>query len=110
MVFRISYFVLKKGLRRAKTFPVTFVVTTLVVFFLAACQAGSGTLKPIRPVPTPIGPIDDRPIPVDFPELNENPANYRDKLIRVTGTYTRLPLPECVHVSGPQLEWALVAG
>jgi hypothetical protein len=81
-----------------------------LIFLLVACQAGGNTLKPIRPEPTPVGPFDGRPIPVSFPDLNDNPGAYRDKLIRVSGTYTRLPLPTCEHTSGPRLEWALVSG
>jgi hypothetical protein len=80
------------------------------ILLLVACQAGGHTLKPIRPEPTPIAPFDDRPIPVNFPDLNENPGDYQNKLIRVSGTYTRLPRPTCDHTSGPQLEWALVSG
>lgn len=82
----------------------------VLILFLVACQAGGNSLKPIRPEPTPIGPFEGRPIPVSFPDLNDNPAAYQNKLIRVSGTYTRLPLPTCRHISGPRLEWALVSG
>jgi hypothetical protein len=81
-----------------------------LILLLAACQVGGNTLKPIRPEPTAIAPFDDQPIPVSFPDLNDNPGTYQNKLIRASGTYTRLPLPTCSHTSGPRLEWALVSG
>src|SRR5688572_10180274 len=113
-VLRMAYFVGKKGDAIRNT-PYVHMYRFAVLFFaiillLAACQVGGNTLKPIRPEPTPIAPFDDRPIPVSFPDLNDNPGSYQNKLIRVSGTYTRLPLPTCSHTSGPRLEWALVSG
>jgi hypothetical protein len=82
----------------------------VLILLLVACQVAGNTLKPIRPEPMLVGPFDSRPIPVTFPDLNENPGAYQNKLIRVSGTYTRLPLATCSHTSGPRLEWALVSG
>jgi hypothetical protein len=85
-------------------------LTLLLIAWLTACTAGGGSLGPDRPSPTPPGPIVNQPALVSFPELNGDPARYRDKLIRVTGAYTQLPLPECGVYSGPRLKWALIAG
>lgn len=58
--------------------------------------------------PAPSGPLFGHPEPVAFPALDENPAAYHNRLIRVTGAYTPLPLPECGRVRGPASRWALV--
>jgi hypothetical protein len=114
MVLRIAYFVLKKSsaignTQYARMYRFVGLFFASILLFVA-CQAGGNTLKPIRPEATPVGPFDSRPIPVSFSDLNDNPGAYQNKLIRVSGTYTRLPLPTCGHTSGPRLEWALVSG
>jgi hypothetical protein len=82
---------------------------TLFILWLSGCTA-AGQLGPARPEPTAAGPIVGQPVVVSFPDLNADPGRYRDKLIRVTGGYTRLPPAECAIYSGPRPTWALVAG
>lgn len=53
--------------------------------------------------------ISATPLEVSFAELNEAPQLYQDQLIRVRGTFTRLPLPTCAPNHGPRTTWALIA-
>ena len=46
---------------------------------------------------------------VNFDALNNNPAEYANKRIRVTGNYLRLEPPDCALFSGPRIQWGLVA-
>lgn len=83
------------------------IIFTFALVALAGCRSG-GVLMPRRGTPAPSGPLFGHPEPVAFPALDEDPAAYRNRLIRVTGAYTPLPLPECSRVRGPAARWALV--
>ncbi len=47
-------------------------------------------------------------IEVDFPALNNDPAHYQNKFIRVSGAYQRPSHLNCVNPSGPAPRWALL--
>jgi hypothetical protein len=77
-------------------------------FLLAACRSQQGQLKPIRPTPTAGGQIVGQPLPVSLSQLHENPAQYQDQLIRVSGDLGRLRPEPCRHRWGPQTLWVLL--
>ena len=54
------------------------------------------------------GPLFGHPEPVTFPVLDQDPAAYHNRLIRVTGAYAPLSLPECGRFRGPVVRWTLV--
>jgi len=84
-------------------------VILLLMVFLAACMGGRGQLKPQSELSDNGLIITDQPQLVTFSELQADPEYYRDRLIRVTGTYIPLIPPECYPFSGPGADWALVS-
>lgn len=83
----------------------------LIVFFASQSAGASRALLPFVPTNTPLPPeFAAETIPVNFPDLQAEPGQYLFRRIRVSGTYTRPPLPECDRTtSGPLIRWALVA-
>lgn len=79
-----------------------------LVFLVTACR-GSGAFGSDRPVPAPTSVMTSRPVAVNFVQLDVDPFAYRNRFIRVTGTYAPLPSPECADYSGPALTWELVS-
>jgi hypothetical protein len=55
------------------------------------------------------GIIASQPQLVTFDELQEDPEAYQDELIRVTGSFFRLPPPECLLYTGPGTSWSLIS-
>jgi hypothetical protein len=87
-----------------------FIVILLAFsLLLAACRSRQGQLKPTRPTATPGSQIVGQPIPVSFSELHDNPAQYQNQLIRVSGSFIRIKPEPCRHEWGPQIRWALIA-
>lgn len=86
-----------------------FVPALLLLFWLTACGARQGQLKPLRATPTPGGPFSAQPQLVTFLALQEDPEAYKDKLVRVSGAYYILPPTQCLPKSGPNAQWALIA-
>jgi hypothetical protein len=80
----------------------------LIGLILAGCST-SGVLIPLMPTRTPLPLFDIEPELVTFRELQQNPEEYSDKVIRVSGDFERLPLPPCTPHSGPGARWALEA-
>ncbi|MEZ4516839.1 MAG: hypothetical protein R3C44_08365 [Chloroflexota bacterium] len=67
-------------------------------------------LYPSFPTAVPAPSVSNSvPEEITFAALNENPANYMNRLIQATGDYTLLDLPNCRPYAGPQIEWSLVA-
>jgi hypothetical protein len=85
------------------------IIAPLLLLFLVACQQQPQPLRPIRPTATPGGDIVGQPVLVTFTELEADPFTYRDRLIRATGDYIRLPAPPCRFERGPRIRWALIA-
>ena len=88
-----------------------FIVALAMVAVLGALAVAfrpQGTLMPRRDTASTSGPLLGYPEPVTFSVLDEDPAAYRNRLIRVTGAYTPLPLPECARFRGPIVRWTLV--
>ena len=54
--------------------------------------------------------LNGQPLLVNFDDLNDNPADYVNLRVRVSGNYIRLPLPDCPLFNGPRIQWGLVAG
>ena len=81
----------------------------------AADLAGSGLersrpLKPLQEESTPLNvTINGQPLLVDFDALNDNPAEYSNKRIQVSGNYLRLEPVDCELFNGPRIQWGLVA-
>ncbi|WP_420645690.1 hypothetical protein [Candidatus Leptofilum sp.] len=46
---------------------------------------------------------------VDFDALNDNPSDYVNQRIRVSGNYLQLEPVDCAQFSGPRIQWGLVA-
>ena len=85
-----------------------FLIVIIALAVLGVACRPDGTLMPRRGTPESSGPLFGHPEPVAFAALDEDPAAYHNRLIRVTGAYTSLPLPECGRVRGPVARWALV--
>ena len=85
-----------------------FLIFIAVLAVVAVACRPNGALMPRRGTPDSSGPLSGHPEPVSFSVLDEDPAAYRDRLIRITGAYTPLPLPECARVRGPAARWSLV--
>lgn len=81
----------------------------LLIIFLVACTGQKGLLKPMSELSENSLIITDQPQLVTFSELQADPESYRDRLIRVTGTYIPLPAPDCYPFSGPGADWALIS-
>jgi hypothetical protein len=76
---------------------------------LVACAQGKGQLKPLAPTATAGGFLSSQPQIVSFSELQANPEAYQGRLVRVTGVYYTIPLPDCSPYSGPESKWALIS-
>ncbi|MCI0397379.1 MAG: hypothetical protein L0332_24750 [Chloroflexi bacterium] len=87
----------------------TLWIFTGLILLLVACQGAGGQLKPIRPTATPGGEVSGQPQLITFGELQENTFAFQDRLVRVTGAFTLLPIPACLPYGGPPLRWALIA-
>jgi hypothetical protein len=84
----------------------------LILFFigLGNGRAASDGLKPFRPTRTPNGSgISGQAVTVTFSELNGDPAVYANQRIRMTGSYVKIPPPDCRVYSGPLFAWGLIA-
>jgi hypothetical protein len=88
--------------------PILLGFLTVLAFWLASC-ATEGDLKPLLPTSTPLPSFVVEPQLVTFAELQSDPLVYQDSVIRVTGDYRRLPLPDCIPNSGPGARWSLIA-
>jgi hypothetical protein len=77
--------------------------------FLSACSPNQGQLKPLGATPEANGAFSGQADLVNFSQLQADPQEFQDRLVRVSGTYYPLPLPSCSPYSGPYLQWALVA-
>ena len=80
----------------------------LIGIILAGCST-SGVLIPLIPTRTPLPLFNIEPELVTLRELQQDPAKYHDRVIRVSGDFGRLPLPPCTPYSGPEARWALEA-
>lgn len=82
----------------------------LLLLWLVVVLSGSRSLKvwPDTAV-LPQMTLNGQPLLVDFDALNDNPAEYANKRIRVSGNYLRLEQPDCPLFSGPRIRWGLVA-
>lgn len=82
----------------------------LLLIWLAVALSGSRPLKPLRDTAVPLNiTINGQALLVDFDALNDNPAEYSNKRIRVSGNYLRLEPITCAPFSGPRIQWGLVA-
>ncbi|MCB9421002.1 MAG: hypothetical protein H6667_14465 [Ardenticatenaceae bacterium] len=84
-------------------------LVVLLVLVLLLTRGGGRPLKPIRPSATPVElNQSSQAILVTFDELNANPYAYRDQRIRITGSYTPQPKPDCPNYKGLLIRWALI--
>lgn len=84
------------------------VLIAIPMLFAVACGQKGG-LRPFEPTVVANQIIAGQPQLVTFSELEVDPSVYQDKLIRVTGSYVRLPVVACSPYSGPNPSWAMVA-
>ena len=82
----------------------------LLLIWLGLALSGSRPLKPLREENAPLNmTINGQPLLVDFEALNDNPAEYTNKRIQVSGNYLRLEPEDCELFNGPRIQWGLVA-
>ncbi|MGD2077361.1 MAG: hypothetical protein PVH18_03210 [Chloroflexota bacterium] len=86
-----------------------YILLFLLLPFFVACSARNGQLKPLRPGEEGELLIVAQPQLVTFSQLQDDPDSFRDRLIRVSGSLLKAPLPDCVPYSGPAIEWALIS-
>lgn len=81
----------------------------LLVLALLLTRGGERPLKPIRPSATPAElNQNSQAILVTFDELNANPYAFQNQRIRITGSYTPQPKPDCTDFKGLLIRWALI--
>jgi hypothetical protein len=82
----------------------------LLLIWLVVALSSSRPLKPLREESTSLNiTINGQPLLVDFEALNDNPAEYTNKRIQVSGNYLRLESEDCELFNGPRIQWGLVA-
>jgi hypothetical protein len=77
-----------------------------LLILLAGCQP-AGLFGPLPRVATPPGELIRLAAPVTFAQLNENPAAYHDRVVRISGSFLKLPPPSCNPQRGPLFVWSL---
>ena len=82
--------------------------TCWLVWAALFATTSSGTFHPRLPDPTPVGLVNPQPIPLSFADLNADPYGWRNRLLRVSGSFTLLPRVNCLPFKGVQPRWALV--
>ncbi|MCB8977837.1 MAG: hypothetical protein H6657_10475 [Ardenticatenaceae bacterium] len=82
----------------------------VLLVWLGLLLSGSRTLKmwPDTAV-SPDATLNPQALLVNFDALNNNPSDYVNQRIRVSGNYLRLEPVDCALFSGPRIEWGLVA-
>lgn len=81
----------------------------LAIAVLAACGTTKGELRPGDDESEIGGIFLSQPQLVTFTALQDDPEAYQDQLVRVSGSFFRLPAPECVIFTGPGTSWSLIA-
>lgn len=85
------------------------VLVILLVLALLLTRGGERPLKPTRPSATPVElNQNSQAILVTFDELNANPYAFHNQRIRITGSYTPQPKPDCTQYKGLLIRWALI--
>jgi hypothetical protein len=89
------------------------VILLLAGLGLLAFSISSGLAKPLFPNLPTFTPVADAATseaePIDFAELNADPAARQNQRLQVSGTFTPLDAPACLDHNGPLLKWSLVA-
>lgn len=89
---------------------IALVAVGLGLFAFSLSGGNNRPLYPILPTFTlPPGTADYQAHEVGFAELNDDPAAFQNQRLQVSGSYTRMPAPECLDHSGPAIRWSLVA-
>ncbi len=95
---------------KANLYPgIFFVAMLFAVLSLVACSEAKGQLKPLLPESSRERIFEAEPQLVTFSDLQEHPEDFKDSLIRVSGSYFRLKTPNCFPISGYDAEWMLVS-
>lgn len=84
------------------------IVATCGFLWVTWPSAAGGTFYPQLPEPTPVGLINPQPIPLSFADLNTDPYGWRNRLLRVSGNFTRLSPVVCVPYKGVRPRWGLI--
>ncbi len=86
------------------------VLVILLLLALLLTRGGTRPLKPDRPSATPVElNQNSQAILVTFDELNANPYAFHNQRIRITGSYTPQPKPDCTNYKGLLIRWALIS-
>lgn len=89
---------------------VLFIGAIIVIFLIISGVFNQN--RPIKPlVPTATAGVllaEYAPITVNFFDLGDDPVQYRNQRIRVTGRFSRIALPDCQPYAGPVVEWGLI--
>ncbi|GJM41782.1 MAG: hypothetical protein DHS20C20_20640 [Ardenticatenaceae bacterium] len=82
----------------------------LLLVWLVLMFSGSRPLKSWgNTAVSPNSTLNSQALAVEFDTLNDNPSDYVNQRIRVSGNYLRLEPVNCAQFSGPRIEWGLVA-
>ena len=82
----------------------------LLLIWLVVALSGSRPLKMWQDTAVPLDvTLNGQPLLVDFDALNDNPAEYTNKRIQVSGSFLRLEAEDCELFNGPRIQWGLVA-
>lgn len=85
----------------------TLFLSLVLVSLLSACRGG-GVFRSDRTGPEAETILSGQAMALTFTELDTDPAVYRNRLIRVRGSFSSLPSPECEQFTGPNFAWELV--
>lgn len=90
--------------------PVIIIGVLILAAFLWFGRNNSARpIKPLVPTQTPSALQSEyAPISLEFADLGEDPVQFRDQRIQITGRFSKIELPSCRPYSGPQIEWGLV--
>lgn len=95
--------------RLIKKHHLLWIGLVILVLVSSACTDSGGELRPLQAGSSPERIFSAEPQLVTFSELQAHPEDYKDRLIRVTGSYFRLEKLPCYPVSGYGAEWMLVS-
>ncbi|MBK8432178.1 MAG: hypothetical protein IPL28_13180 [Chloroflexi bacterium] len=84
------------------------IVATCGFLWISWPSAAGGTFYPQLAEPTPVGLVNAQPIPLSFADLNADPYGWRNRLLSVSGNFTRLSPIVCVPYKGVRPRWGLV--
>ncbi len=89
---------------------ITLLLLAASSWWLITAQNSENHLLPVLPTPTPV-PMStpQEPEAVTFTKLNDNPLDYLNRQILVTGDYLPMERTNCLNIVGPDIQWSITA-